>query len=263
LPDSALVPGTIAAMRASILPPAWALAAAAGVALAGCAAGGSARPENDAAADAPALRRVVQAGCGSATSVSGAVAALAGLKCVPEAGYAVLKDVCGPAHFLLIPLARRSGIESPELLQPEEPDWFALAWAERGVVAGALGAAALPDAALGLAINSSSARSQDQLHIHIDRLRPDVAERLRGPAEPGGSYTLAGESYVVERVASLQPSPFRVVAARIGAGQMARASIAVAADGEGGYYVISRVAPGAHAENLLVTKVCPSPAGNR
>jgi CDP-diacylglycerol pyrophosphatase len=94
-----------------------------------------------------------------------------------EHGYAVLKDLHGPTQYLLIPTQRIVGIESPELLAPDAANYFADAWNARGFVEKALGRA-LPIDALSLAVNSKLARTQNQLHIHIDCIRPDVRATL-------------------------------------------------------------------------------------
>src|SRR5262249_21213379 len=46
-------------------------------------------------------------------------------------GYAVLKDKVGIAQFLLIPTRRIIGIESPELLSPDIPNYWRAAWEGR------------------------------------------------------------------------------------------------------------------------------------
>jgi CDP-diacylglycerol pyrophosphatase len=43
-------------------------------------------------------------------------------------GYAVLKDKVGIAQFLLIPTRRITGIESPELLSSDIPNYWRAAW---------------------------------------------------------------------------------------------------------------------------------------
>jgi CDP-diacylglycerol pyrophosphatase len=98
-------------------------------------------------------------------------------------GYAVLKDIVGVAQYLLIPIARVSGIESPELLQPNAPNYWRAAWQARVYVDAKL-RRTLPREELSLAINSASGRTQNQLHIHIDCLAPDVVRTLRevGPS---------------------------------------------------------------------------------
>ena len=93
-------------------------------------------------------------------------------------GYAVVKDLVGATQYLLIPTARVPGIESPLLLAPEAPNYFADAWRERGYTERAV-RHALPRQALSLAINSSFGRSQNQLHIHIDCVRADVRAVLQ------------------------------------------------------------------------------------
>lgn len=49
--------------------------------------------------------------------------------------YAMLKDMHGPLQYLLIPIDRITGIESPGLLQSATPNYFALAWNERTLLA--------------------------------------------------------------------------------------------------------------------------------
>ena len=93
-------------------------------------------------------------------------------------GYVILKDRRGLTQYLLIPPIRVTGIESAYLLTPGVPNYFAHAWRERGYVERAA-PRALPQSAISLAINSAKARSQNQLHIHIDCIRTDVREVLR------------------------------------------------------------------------------------
>ncbi|RPE01012.1 CDP-diacylglycerol diphosphatase [Candidatus Pantoea deserta] len=95
----------------------------------------------------------------------------------PEEGYALLKDLNGPLQYLLIPLAKITGMESPALLQPATPNFFAFAWQARTQLAARRGAP-IADSALSLAINAEYGRTQNQLHIHISCLRPDVRHRL-------------------------------------------------------------------------------------
>lgn len=92
-------------------------------------------------------------------------------------GYAILKDIVGDTQYLLIPTARITGIESPAVLAPSTPNYFAQAWGQTGLVDARLGKI-LPRQDLSLAVNSLSGRTQDQLHIHIDCLRADVRDAL-------------------------------------------------------------------------------------
>jgi CDP-diacylglycerol pyrophosphatase len=98
-----------------------------------------------------------------------------------ERGYVILKDMVGHTQYLLIATARISGIESPELLKPGAPNYFAAAWRERGFTERAAGHP-LPRVAISLAINSANRRGQDQFHIHIDCVRADVQSALRAHA---------------------------------------------------------------------------------
>lgn len=95
----------------------------------------------------------------------------------PKRGYVVLKDRVGRSQYLTIPLARIRGIESPALLAPDAPNYFAGAWAARLYVEAALHRP-LPRDALILAVNSADGRTQDQLHIHVDCIRADVHDVL-------------------------------------------------------------------------------------
>src|SRR5215510_13677139 len=49
-------------------------------------------------------------------------------------GYAVLKDIRGATQFLLIPTARVTGIESPEILVADSPNYWRAAWEARRFV---------------------------------------------------------------------------------------------------------------------------------
>ncbi|MDH2069339.1 CDP-diacylglycerol diphosphatase [Pantoea sp. GD03673] len=91
--------------------------------------------------------------------------------------YAMLKDMNGPLQYLLIPLDRITGIESPRLLQPGTPNYFALAWHERNLLAQRRGSP-IDDRVLSLAINAQYGRTQNQLHIHLSCLRSDVRQQL-------------------------------------------------------------------------------------
>jgi len=158
-----------------------------------------------------------------------------------ERGYAVLKDIKGPYQYLLIPTARRSGIESPELLAADAPRYFAAAWEARRFVEQGYGKP-LPREALGLAINSKYGRSQNQLHIHIDCVRAGVRESLHAQLPRIGNgwapleAPLAGRHYRAMRLSEerfRQLNPFSLLAAADG--EMARHTlVAVGATFEDG-----------------------------
>ncbi len=94
------------------------------------------------------------------------------------AGYAVLKDRSGATQVLLIPTAKVTGIEDPAVLAPAAPNYFEDAWRARRFVQ-ALAGQIIPADELSLAVNSMYGRSQNQLHIHVDCIRPDVRAALK------------------------------------------------------------------------------------
>ncbi|MBS0967982.1 CDP-diacylglycerol diphosphatase [Chimaeribacter arupi] len=96
----------------------------------------------------------------------------------PAAGYVVLKDQNGPLQYLLMPAAKTTGIESPELLAAKTPNFFMQAWQARGVMARRYGRP-IDDSVISLAINSEWGRTQNQLHIHLSCLRPAVQQQLQ------------------------------------------------------------------------------------
>ena len=94
-----------------------------------------------------------------------------------DQGAAILKDLVGVAQMLAIPTRRITGIEDPQMLAPNAPPVFADAWGAKTLVEARLGRA-LPRDAVGLAINSKWARSQDQFHIHVDCMAVSVMKVL-------------------------------------------------------------------------------------
>jgi len=141
-------------------------------------------------------------------------------------GSAVLKDKAGATQFLLIATAKITGIEDPAILAPDAANYFARAWTERGRVEDILGRS-LPREAVSLAINSAPARSQNQLHIHIDCLNADVRALLKqnngkiGLAWKDFPVPLAGQHYRAMRLAGddlARINPFKLLAANIPGG---------------------------------------------
>jgi CDP-diacylglycerol pyrophosphatase len=137
-------------------------------------------------------------------------------------GYAALKDIVGEAQYLLIPTSRISGIESPKILAADAPNYFSLAWRWRSLFERRL-PRAVPRDGISLAINSPEGRTQNQLHIHIDCVRPDVREILRrqrvdfGPGWRPLAARLVGHRYQGMRVLGdhLDPDPFKLLASRM------------------------------------------------
>jgi CDP-diacylglycerol pyrophosphatase len=120
-------------------------------------------------------------------------------------GYAVLKDIVGDTQFLLIPTTRITGIESPEILAPGAPNYFAAAWQARRFV-DERAHQDLPRDDLSLVINAKDRRSQNQLHIHVDCVRLDVQAALRQHANAISTHwapfpeKLVGHDYMAMRV---------------------------------------------------------------
>jgi CDP-diacylglycerol pyrophosphatase len=140
-----------------------------------------------------------------------------------DKGYVILKDRAGATQFLLIPTRKISGIESPEILLASAPSYWADAWQNRTYVSKAAKHDLAWDA-IGLAINSQPVRSQDQLHIHIDCLQPDVRAALA--AHMGGiaatwaalPFDLHGERYFARRLAAADlatEDPFKLLASGV------------------------------------------------
>ncbi|ACI50028.1 CDP-diacylglycerol diphosphatase [Gluconacetobacter diazotrophicus PA1 5] len=94
-----------------------------------------------------------------------------------DRGYAVLKDRRGLAQYLVIATDRVTGIEDPSILSPAAPDYFGAAWHQVDRSLARLGHT-MPRETMALAINSQYGRSQNQLHIHIDCLAPNIRVAL-------------------------------------------------------------------------------------
>lgn len=142
-----------------------------------------------------------------------------------ERGYAVLKDIRGRYQYLVLPVVRITGIESAAVVTPDAPNYFADAWVARLYVEAALHKT-VPRDDLSLAVNSEYGRTQNQLHIHVDCVRPDVHDVLRKllPTLTTRWTTLPvrlqGHVYRAEWVAgaSLTINPFRALADGLPAG---------------------------------------------
>jgi len=185
-------------------------------------------------------------------------------------GYAVLKDESGATQVLVIPTTKITGIESPALLDPAAPNFWADAWQARHDVE-SFAHREIPREDLALAVNSIFGRSQDQLHIHVDCIRPDVRDALDTAMDRIGSkwapldVSLAGHRYRAMRLAGEDlgdRNPFKLLA---DADPMARAEMgletlvvagAVFEDGSPGFILLSdRFDPSMHdaasGESLL------------
>lgn len=158
----------------------------------------------------------------------------------PDRRDVLVKDTHGDYQYLLMPMDRVSGIESPALLAPEAPNYFAAAWTARAYTERALGRP-LPRDVASLALNSAHGRSQNQLHIHVDCLRGDVRDQLRqmdaaiGPTWRPLPQLLRGHPYQAYRLKGreLQADPIRLLADGLASsGDMGRWSLVVVGRGE-------------------------------
>jgi CDP-diacylglycerol pyrophosphatase len=192
-------------------------------------------------------------------------------------GYAVLKDLVGERQFLLIPTLQISGIESPILLDPEAKDYFADAWHARYLIEERAGRS-LPPEWVSLAVNSMVARSQNQLHIHIDCLRADVHQSLVqhaasiGPAWAPFAVPLAGAPYSAIKISDLNGiNVFQLLADSLpGAREdMSRRTLVVVGSPSGsGFVVLAGQADAAEGdegsgEDLQDHALCAAPAAGK
>jgi CDP-diacylglycerol pyrophosphatase len=170
-----------------------------------------------------------------------------------DRGYVILKDLIGATQYLLLPTASVSGIESPDLLLPNAPNYFAAAWRERGYVERAA-QRTLPRTAIGLAVNAVPNRSQNHLHIHMDCVRLDVQATLqRLLAGIGDDWAvlpepLVGHTYMARRVLAEDlgaANPFVLLAEGVPGARTAMAAQALTvvgaqfADGKPGFVILN------------------------
>jgi CDP-diacylglycerol pyrophosphatase len=171
-------------------------------------------------------------------------------------GFVVLKDLEGDTQYLLMPTAKITGIEDPAVLADGAPNYFADAWKERHYTEDAA-KHALPRNAISLAVNSTVGRSQNQLHIHIDCIRPEIRDALeREQASIGDAWApfpepLAGQHYRAMRVAGDAldgQNPFKLLADGVPGARatMGRQTLVIAgaflASGKPGFVILSDAA---------------------
>lgn len=180
----------------------------------------------------------------------------------PDRQFVIVKDNAPskPDAYLIIPVAPVTGIEDKQVFHSPVADFWQYGWEEAGRFL------RVPDRATALAINSVEGRSQNQLHIHISCVRPDVASALEGTRRLGHDpkqpmqlrLRPANHVYraIVVRDLIRNASPFLLVAQMPGAAEaMGRQSLAVIGSRvPNTYYVVDTVAgpgnPGS-AEELL------------
>ncbi|BBX94806.1 putative CDP-diacylglycerol pyrophosphatase [Mycobacterium lacus] len=95
-----------------------------------------------------------------------------------ESGTVLYKSNFGSYHFLLVPLARITGIEDPVLLEAATPNYLYYSWRARFLVTSHLNNL-LSESDVILTVNPKNARTQDQLHIHISCATPTLSSILK------------------------------------------------------------------------------------
>lgn len=182
-------------------------------------------------------------------------------------GVAILKDLVGVAQMLAIPTRRIGGIEDPQMLQNDAPPVFAVGWKAKALVEARLGKA-LPRAWVALAINSQYARSQNQLHVHVDCVARDVVTALAAYRSAlddqwrAMTIALEGRKYLARRLISKDLSDrellLRLLAddvpgAKEHMGAMSFAAIGADFDGKPGFVLLAdtfSLEGGGHAEDI-------------
>jgi CDP-diacylglycerol pyrophosphatase len=181
-----------------------------------------------------------------------------------DRGFAVLQTPSSPAHFIVVPTTRISGIESPVLLSANAPNYWEAGWdARRFVEEGAR--RRLPRDKIGMAINSAASRSQDQLHIHVACIAPAVANFLRRHrAEIHGTWSSLSSALLGHRFAAMKieadslahADPFKLLARGLPSGKFAMVSQMLAvigatfADDRTGFYLLANDS-GASPRNIV------------
>ena len=157
-----------------------------------------------------------------------------------DKGFVLFKDNVGATQYLVMPTAKITGIEDPKVLAPGAANYFADAWSEIHYVETAA-QHPLPPGSLSLAVNSPHGRSQNQLHVHLDCLRPDVRAAIeRDLAAIGDKWApfpeaLVAHPYRAIRVASLDSAnPFTLLADGVPGARAAMGDHTLAVIGIGG-----------------------------
>jgi CDP-diacylglycerol pyrophosphatase len=187
--------------------------------------------------------------------------------------YVIVKDndPKKPDAYLIIPTITVTGVEDSQIFNLPVLDFWEDGFFRSAKYPGQ------PAARTALAINSVHGRDQNQLHIHISCVRPDVSKLLvnvkQMSSDPAKPTTLNlpphNNPYEAVKVAGLtgKSSPFEIIQAFPGVkNHMADQSIAVVGSSKAGeYYVLDTYAHGTNpgmAEELL-DQTCKMPGGQR
>lgn len=107
-------------------------------------------------------------------------------------------------QYLLLPLAKITGVEDKQLLADDLPRYLYMAWWGRDLVSEKLGRT-LKEQDFSITINPLNSRSQDQLHLHISCLAPEVRAALDTVTEYSTRWTdfplpLRGNTYQYRKI---------------------------------------------------------------
>jgi CDP-diacylglycerol pyrophosphatase len=183
------------------------------------------------------------------------------LKVDRERGFAVVRAPYDITRIIVVPTRKIEGVESPFLLRADFPKFWSYAWDNREQVSAAANRP-LSWADIGMAVNSSRARTQDQLHIHVDCVDARLKRALRAHPPRSDVWTPLdlpwAYRYRAKRIGlkDLDRNIFKMVAdeTAVAKGRMGEESLAVvgyeAPSGEQGFVVLASGDDG-HAEKLL------------
>jgi CDP-diacylglycerol pyrophosphatase len=185
------------------------------------------------------------------------------LKVDAEHGFAVIRAPYDKTRIIVVPTAKMVGIESLALLQDNTPNLWSFAWNERTRVTTSA-RRPLDWSDVGMAINSSQTRSQDQLHIHVDcvdtRLKQALASHANTISTNWSVLDLRpwGDRYRIKRInaAGLNQNIFKLIAEEVPG---ARSRMALQTIGVVGFpymnqehdFAVLVNSKGGHAEELL------------
>jgi CDP-diacylglycerol pyrophosphatase len=222
--------------------------------------GGAAMP-GDPASPSDALWKIVS-GCLDAKHPSGAslcgcsafTATCCGDPTMPDAdvvwaesaAFVAIRDIkaCGcPASFvhgLALPRTRITGVEDPK--RPDAIWPFAWDVARRHIA---------DEREIALAINPAGRRSQNQLHVHLQRLSPGARAALDALAPPPAGARLDAPPALVLALPDLE-HVFTTAAKSVAAGKLGAHGILVARARGGGYLAV--VTDGASPEVLTIDR---------
>lgn len=172
---------------------------------------------------------------------------------------------------VLAPTRRVIGIEDPFLQSLEAPNYFDAAWRARTFLKTADGRTPEREA-IALFLNSAIVRTQDQLHIHLGCLLPDVRGTLAAvaPKIPMGEWTRIGPvvphtmfwGYRIPGTDLANVNPIRLAAEELGGksdgpGDLTVVVVGVRVDDDDQFLILATYAKAPHAwwpvgaENLL------------